>query len=230
MSFPRRLPVANRKIDYRLRTRIMGGIMGYTMGCGLVGEYLGWWDNLRPLNPNNPADQVIITQMEDSQTYQSLGLKMNHTLRNTDDMKERSTQIFQNHMPVGLKAYINNDDWDIPKMSEKDREEAEGKWGRVATLGKATILVDDNTPLFQAAREVKPEDLITFTSTKTAVVNEPEESAGAVEKSTEKVVATDESKPRHTTPADKDVAPTGEEVGEVKSKLSYKSPLEEPKS
>ena len=226
--------MASRKIDYRMRTRIMGGIMGYTVGCGLVGEYLGWWENFRPLDPNNPADKVILTQMDDNETYKSLGLKMQHTLRNTDDMKERSTKIFQNHMPVGLKAYINNDEWDVREI---DREEA-GKWGGVVGFGKAaprktTILVDDNTPLFQAPREVKPEDLITFTSIKTAVDTQPEEKAEAIERSTEKAVATDESKPQvQATPSNNEVAPAGDEVGDAaaKSKLSYKSPLEEPQS
>merc|ERR1719328_26033 len=176
MSFPRRLPSAGRKIDYAYRSRLVGGALAYTVGFGVVGEYLGWWKKFEPLKDrNNPADMVEMIQEDDLSTWRTLNLRLLIGLKKLDVVRENSYKRFEDALPTGVRVMMNDEAYDRKKQKEQVRKEIEESpslsWLSVMSKPKqpapGTVFMEDQgSPLITPPREVAKEDLITFTSSK----------------------------------------------------------------
>jgi len=168
---------------------VVGGALAYTVGVGVVGEYLGWWDHFRPMTDrDNPADMVEMVQKEDAATWRTLNLQMGIGLRKLDAIREQSYKAFEENMPVGLKTMINDEAHDLTKQREKSRAEIDNSpilswldgFAKASKPAQGKVFMEDQgAPLFTKPREVGTEELVTFTSSKktssATSATEPEE-------------------------------------------------------
>ena len=107
MSFPRVVPIAKRKVDYKIRNRILRGGILYTVGFYGVGEYFGWFDKyLMVKDSNKPEDLLEMVQKEDEKTWTKWSMKM------VDTSVEKSKRImndkFIENLPLGIKHAIQD--------------------------------------------------------------------------------------------------------------------------
>ena len=110
MSFPRVVPIAKRKIDYRIRNLFTRGAVVYAVGFFGVGEYFGWWNKyiMGQYDENNPADLVERVQSEDEDTW----FKWSGQLLNSKatDLHKTAQEKFAKHLPIGLQNIIKDDE------------------------------------------------------------------------------------------------------------------------
>lgn len=109
MSFPRRVPLAKRKVDYTVRNRVLRAGMAYTVGTALVGEYFGWWDrfDLRDIHSGTEAELCVEqTQREDEKSWGRWGFRM--LGRSQEMTKKFADEQFVANLPTGVQHYIND--------------------------------------------------------------------------------------------------------------------------
>ena len=109
MSFPRKVPLAKRKVNYRLRNRVLGSGMAYTIGFGMACEYFGLFDKFVVDFEKVEGDaQGIVerTQVEDERSWAKWSMKM------LDRSVEKSHRMMNDHfvenLPIGVKNFIND--------------------------------------------------------------------------------------------------------------------------
>ena len=107
MSFPRRVPLAKRKVNYKIRNRFIGAGLGYTVGVYGLGELLGWWDKYEiGLGRNNTETFVNRTQVDDERSWLMWSFKM--VDRSQQKSKEIVDKQFIANLPIGMQNYIND--------------------------------------------------------------------------------------------------------------------------
>lgn len=107
MSFPRRVPLAQRKVNYKVRNRFIGGGLAYTVGFYGVGEYLGWWDKYElGIGRDNVETFVNRTQLEDEQSWVRWSFKLMNITQ--EKSKEIIDKKFVQNLPLGMQHYIND--------------------------------------------------------------------------------------------------------------------------
>jgi len=155
MSFPRVVPIAKRKVDYRIRNLVTRGTVVYAVGFYGVGEYFGWWDNynINRHDENNPADIVDRVQSEDEQTWFNWSGKLLNS--KASDLHKTAQERFARHMPIGLQNIIKDDE-EIVKMFRGDSS---------VEKDDEKISIQSRGP-FLSPEYVSKKDLVTFTSSK----------------------------------------------------------------
>ena len=107
MSFPRKVPLAKRKINYTVRNRFLGGSLAYAIGVGLAGEYFGWFNHLIiDYGQDDPAATVHRTQAEDERSWAVWSFK--YIDRTTARAKTLIDENFIKGLPVGVQHFIND--------------------------------------------------------------------------------------------------------------------------
>lgn len=107
MSFPRKVPLAKRKVNYKLRNRVLGSGIVYTIGCGLAFEYFGLLDKY-VVDINRPDAQSLVerTQVEDEKTWQKWSMKMLD--RSMEKSRRMMNDNFVESLPIGVQNFIND--------------------------------------------------------------------------------------------------------------------------
>ena len=107
MSFPRKVPLAKRKINYSLRNRILGAGCAYALGFGFIADHYGWFNHLI-IDYGQDDPQLIIqrTQIEDERSWVVWGFK--HIDRTTAKAKKVMDENFLKNLPVGVQHFIND--------------------------------------------------------------------------------------------------------------------------
>jgi len=158
MSFPRVVPIAKRKVDYRIRNLFTRGTVVYAVGFFGVGEYFGWWDgyNINRHDENDPADIVARVQTEDEQTwFHWSGQLLNSK---ASDLHKAAQEKFARHMPIGLQNIIKDDE-ELVKMFRGESS--------VSKDDDDKISIQTRGPFF-TPEYVSKKDLVTFTSSKSS--------------------------------------------------------------
>ena len=107
MSFPRKVPLAKRKINYTVRNRFLGGSLAYAIGVGLAGEYFGWFNHLIiDYGQDDAAATVHRTQAEDERSWAVWSFK--YIDRTTARAKTLIDENFIKGLPVGVQHFIND--------------------------------------------------------------------------------------------------------------------------
>ena len=107
MSFPRKVPLAKRKINYSIRNRFLGAGCAYALGFGLMAEYRGWFNNLIiDYDPDDAENTVHRTQIEDEKSWVIWGFK--HVDRTTAKAKKVMDENFLKALPIGVQHFIND--------------------------------------------------------------------------------------------------------------------------
>ena len=109
MSFPRKVPLAKKKINYTLRNRLLGGGLAYAFGFGAVAMHYGFFDKVlfEEFKPGSEAEkQVRKTQLEDEESW----IKWSFRLADSSSLKAKQMihEHFVDKLPVGLQHYIND--------------------------------------------------------------------------------------------------------------------------
>jgi len=160
MSFPRVVPIAKRKVNYKIRNRVLATGMAYTIGFGAVSGYFGLFDKfVVNWERDDALNLVEKTQVDDEKSWGKWSMKM------MDRSVEKSRRIindnFVENLPVGVQNYINDPKYQMDYMKKKqlglikDDNETESR----------LIEVYDKAP-GQSPTMIKADDLITFTSSK----------------------------------------------------------------
>ena len=107
MSFPRKVPLAKRKVNYKLRNRVLGSGIAYTIGFGMACEYFGLFDKyVVDFDKADPQGIVERTQVEDEKSWGKWSMKM------LDRSVEKSRRImndnFVENLPIGVQNFIND--------------------------------------------------------------------------------------------------------------------------
>eukprot|EP00092_Neocalanus_flemingeri_P000733 GFUD01000777.1.p1 GENE.GFUD01000777.1~~GFUD01000777.1.p1 ORF type:complete len:178 (-),score=65.71 GFUD01000777.1:92-625(-) len=164
MSFPRVVPIAKRKVDYKVRNRIMGASMLYTVGFYGVGEYFGWWDKYI-LDRENSSPEGIVkkVQEDDEKMWTKWSMKMLNTT------VEKSRRIvndqFLENMPLGMKHHVND-----PRLQmgyNPDQHPGVPPHLPAGPDQPGYVQVYEGAP-GSAPTLVRREDLITYTSSKSS--------------------------------------------------------------
>lgn len=107
MSFPRRVPLAKRKVNYKVRNRFIGAGLAYTVGVYGLGEYLGWWEKYEVgLGRDDLETFVNRTQVEDEQSWLRWSFKLMD--RSKEKSKEFVDKKFVQNLPLGMQHFIND--------------------------------------------------------------------------------------------------------------------------
>lgn len=157
MSFPRVVPTAERKVNKRIRNLLLRGSLAYTVGFYGVGEYFGWWNkfDLPHYDDQNPEHVLHSVQGEDERSWQRITQKF--TNRTMAESRRIVDKHFVQNLPIGMQNIINNPEWQV----KEKKDEAS------SSSGSEYIEIYDKAPGF-APTLVKKEDLVTFTSSKSA--------------------------------------------------------------
>ena len=107
MSFPRKVPIAKRKVNYKIRNRVLATGMAYTFGFGVISEYFGLFDNFVVDWERDDAQNLVErTQVEDERSWAKWSMKM------LDRSVEKSQRMMNDHfvgnLPVGVQNFIND--------------------------------------------------------------------------------------------------------------------------
>ena len=107
MSFPRTVPNAKRKVNYRLRNRVLATGMAYSVGFGFVCEYFGLFDKFVANWERNDAQGLVEkTQIEDEKSWAKWTMKMMG--RSSEKTKRILNDTFVGSLPIGFQNYIND--------------------------------------------------------------------------------------------------------------------------
>lgn len=160
MSFPRVVPIAQRKIDYKLRRRIMRGGILYSVGLAGVGEYLGWWDKY---NCNIPGEDMLETvQMEDEKSWRAWTTRAMHV--SSEKAQRIMNDRFVENLPLGVKHVVQD-----PRLQFGYKPEQHAGLPPHTPGGPHDdpdmVRVYDGAP-GSAPTLIKKEDLVSFTSSK----------------------------------------------------------------
>jgi len=155
MSFPRKVPLAKRKINYTVRNRFLGGSLAYAIGVGLAGEYFGWFNHLIiDYGQDDPAATVHRTQAEDERSWAVWSFK--YIDRTTARAKTLIDENFIKGLPVGVQHFINDPKYQLGNLKDG---------GTVQSDENDTIDVYERAP-GMAPTKMKKDDLIIITSSK----------------------------------------------------------------
>ena len=104
MSFPRVVPIAQRKINNTIRRRIMRGAVLYSVGFAGVGEYLGWWDKY---DYNISSDDMLESvQRDDEKSWKKLSMNLIQT--STEKGQRILNDQFVENLPLGVKHVVQD--------------------------------------------------------------------------------------------------------------------------
>ena len=107
MSFPRKVPIAKRKVNYKLRNRVLATGMAYTFGFGVISEYFGLFDNFVVDWERDDAQNLVErTQVEDEKSWGKLSMKMMD--RTAEKSRRMLNDTFVENLPIGVKHYITD--------------------------------------------------------------------------------------------------------------------------
>jgi len=162
MSFPRVVPIAKRKVDYKVRNRIMGTGMLYTVGFYGVGEYFGWWDQyVMDKESNSPESMIEKVQKEDEKMWSKWSMKMLDT--SVEKSKRIMNDQFVENLPLGIKHLVQD-----PRMQvgySPDQHAGVPPHLPAGPDQPDHVLVYDGAP-GSSPTLIRREDMITFTSSK----------------------------------------------------------------
>jgi len=166
MSFPRVVPLAKRKVNKKIRSRILGAGIVYAVGVGVVGEVFGWWDKYDFFElRDTPEGMVKKVQTEDEQMWKKLAVAtLNITFEKT---KRIMDDRFVEAMPVGMKYAIMD-----PRLQvgyNPDQHQGLPPHIPAGADQPDHVLVFDGIP-FKKPDVIKKEDLVTYTSSKTSLL------------------------------------------------------------
>ena len=104
MSFPRKVPVAQRKVNFKVRNRFLAGGMAYTIGMAGFAEYSGLFESIRDLSSGQAQTMVQNVQLEDEKSWVRWSFKMmDKTAAKTKAVVEEQ---FLETLPTGLKHFL----------------------------------------------------------------------------------------------------------------------------
>ena len=107
MSFPRTVPLAKRKVNYKLRNRVLATGMAYTVGFGVVSQYFGLFDRFVVDWERDEAQNLVEkTQLEDEKSWSKWSMKM--LTRSAEKSKRLLNDTFVESLPIGMQNYIND--------------------------------------------------------------------------------------------------------------------------
>ena len=107
MSFPRKVPIAKRKVNYKLRNRTLAAGMAYAVGFGVVSEYFGLFDKFVVDWERDDAQTLVEkTQLEDEKSWGKWSMKMMD--RSVEKSKRIINDTFVQSLPIGVQHYITD--------------------------------------------------------------------------------------------------------------------------
>lgn len=106
MSFPRKVPVAQRKVNFKVRNKFLAGGMAYTVGMAAFAEYHGLFDSIRDLSSGEAQTLVQNVQLEDEKSWLRWSFKMmDKTAAKTKAVVEEQ---FLENLPTGVKHFLTD--------------------------------------------------------------------------------------------------------------------------